>query len=259
MHNREAVAKGYFGYRKFILQYLIKNYTDHIINISKDNRHRLGIKNKSTVVYNSINVPNSYRVPFDNSNKTQVLYLGGTAEIKGYQNVVKCIKYLKPHITLLFCGPILEDSKSNVFQKFIQIIKRQPNANSLIKLKNDNNVEVIGLVKNVAHYLNKCDILITPFKKPHFSRPAIEAFAYGKPVIGTDVVGMEEIIDHGINGIIVKNDSPKDLADAINMLSEKEKYAIELGVNGRAKAIKYFSPKASTAKVEKIYQKILET
>ena len=256
LHNREAIAKGYFGVRKLILQYLIKNYTDQIVNISKDNRDRLGIDDKSSVVYNSVKIPSKYREPFDDINNIKVLYLGGTAKIKGFENIVEATKYLSTNVELIFCGSIEESSNRGFFQYVTSILERKSKSNFLKELKSNNRVKLVGLVKDVESYLNNCDILVTPFKISHFSRPAIEAFAHGKPVIGTDVIGMDEIIDHGINGLIVKNNKPKELATAINELSANIDYGIKLGLEGRKKAKELFSPEISTSKIENIYHEV---
>ena len=70
---------------------------------------------------------------------------------------------------------------------------------------------------------------------------------------------MDEIIDHNINGVLVKNHKPKDLATAINNLCNDPERAIEMGLNGRKKAIEKFSPTVNMKKIVSIYEHILNS
>ena len=62
-----------------------------------------------------------------------------------------------------------------------------------------------------------------------------EAMAVGVPAVGTEVGGVPELIDSGVNGIIVPERDPKALADALAMLWEDAAMAKRLGRAGREK------------------------
>ena len=68
---------------------------------------------------------------------------------------------------------------------------------------------------------------------------------------------MDEIIDHGINGLLVEKNNPKSLAKAINYLCNHPEKAREMGLKGREKAEKVFSPENNIEKIESIYQKLI--
>jgi glycosyltransferase involved in cell wall biosynthesis len=261
LHNRESISKGYFGLRRYILKKLIIRNCDAIINISDDGRKRLGLTTKSHIVYNFVNIQNTYRKPFK-TNKIKVLYLGGSARIKGFQTAVDCLPFLNEDIIVQFAGSLNSLRESNsIKEKVINLVKLTIYRSfyyPLIKIRNARNVEVIGQLENPYPYIDGCDILITPFVVEHFSRPAIEAFAYGKPVIGSDVGGMDEIVDHGVNGLLFSKNNPKKLAEAINFLVQNPEIGRKLGENGRSKAEKFFSPEGNTAKVEEIYLNLMK-
>jgi glycosyltransferase involved in cell wall biosynthesis len=190
--------------------------------------------------------------------KKKILYLGGSASIKGFETVVKSLDFLDDKIVLLIAGT-LEKHKF-----FLNPKKMYSNVKELLKQKNkkiellkkSDNVIILGKLKDPYPFIDECDILITPFKISHFSRPAIEAFAYGKPVIGSDVEGMEEIIDNGINGLIIKKNEPELLAKAINFLCKNPGKAQSFGFWGRKKAIQLFSINVNMKKIEKIYSRV---
>lgn len=261
LHNRETIAKGYFGFRRKILQDILEKSVDAIINISNDNKNRLGLSSKSHVVYNFVSIPDIYRPPMQEEDNKKVLYLGGQAFIKGFPTAVGCLNYLGEKIQVQFAGnynslkkpDTLKNQikywiKLNLFGKLYQPLKR---------IKEVSNAELLGLLMNPYPFIDKCDILITPFAIEHFSRPAMEAMAYGKPVIGSNVEGMDEIIDHGETGLLIEKNDPKALAEAINYLCTNPAIAQEMGRKGREKAELLFSPDENTAKVESIYRMLM--
>lgn len=259
LHNRETITRGYFGIRYRILKNLIKDNCNHIINISQDNKDRLGLIKNSSVVYNFIEIPIEYKQPMNDDRKIKkVLFLGGMASIKGFDVTVECLDYLNENIEVNFAGYI---NKEITFRNFIDVIRDKITQNStkIKKIAGSPNAKIIGVLKNPYEYIDDCDILITPFKISHFSRPAIEAFAYGKPVIGSDVVGMSEIIDHNVNGLIFESTNPLSLANSINYLCGNPNIAKQMGRKGRQKAIDIFSPEANISKVERIYAKVLNS
>lgn len=262
IHNREAVTRGYVGLRYSILKKLIQTNCDHVINISKDNETRLGIFENSSVIYNFVAIPDEYRSPMSNPKKDfKVLYLGGIASIKGFDTVVGCVKFLNKGIKLQVAGNVDKfNFRINIkgfIKYFIEFIK---GTNNKIKyLENSDKVQLLGTLSNPYTYINECDILITPFKIEHFSRPAIEAFAYGKPVIGSNVVGMDEIIDHELNGLLIEKNNSTALANAINYLALNPRVTREYGQMGREKAIKIFSSSPNMKLLYDIYDKVLES
>lgn len=239
LHNREAIAQGYLGIRYKILKQLISRNCDHVINISLDNKLRLGMHSNSSVVYNFLEIPNHYRLSMAGDRlQKKVLFLGGCAFIKGFNVVLDCLEYLDDNIELQLAGTPIDND-------------------CLSKVRSDTYVKLLGVLKNPYSVIDECDILITPFNVPHFSRPAIEAFAYGKPVIGSNVEGMNEIIDNNMNGLLLKENTGISLAHSINYLCNNPEIAKTMGMNGRIKAIEVFSPKPNIKLVKSIYNKIL--
>lgn len=265
LHNREAIASGYFGIRKMILKSLIERYTNTIINISRDNKRRLGIEKDSHVVYNFVELPEISRREnniYSSQHEFKVLYLGGVKKIKGFKTVVNCLPYLNKNVKILFAGNMVKYNKANSIKtkliNFIKIIYKPHVYYFLRKMLKHNNVKIIGLTKEPLKWIGESDILITPFKDPHFSRPAIEAMAYSKPVIGSSVEGMDEIIDHQKNGLIFKKNASLELSKAINYLCNNPKKIVDFGNNGRLKAEQNFSPQININKIVLLYEQLLK-
>lgn len=68
----------------------------------------------------------------------------------------------------------------------------------------------------------------------------MEAMSCGIPTIGTRSGGVPELIESGVNGILVPPKSPQDLADAISELASTPERARSLSVNGRQHIVDHF-------------------
>ena len=261
-HNRDPFAEGYFKIRQKFLRKFLNKYVDIFLSISEDNKHRLGMLDKTKVVYNFVDIPKQYRLSMKSSvDCKKVLYLGGMAKVKGFDTAVNCLPYLNPDVRVQFGGNLGKwKQPKSLKEKLKQCLKLSFYRKTYLPLKKiyeAKNVEVLGLLTQPLPVIDACDILITPFKIEHFSRPAMEAMAYGKPVIGSNVEGMDEIIDHGINGLLVEKNNPQALAEAINYLCENPEIAQRMGNEGRKKAIKFFSPEKNVQKIEEVYDRLL--
>lgn len=249
MHIQEPFRKGKFDILHKILKKQISKYADHIIAISNDNAKRIDIYDKTSVIPNIFNIPKSIINTKSYYSKI-FLYLGGASEIKGFYTLVEALKYLEEDIKIVFCGNFEIRKKKNYI--FFNIKKNK----YIEKLKNYKNIELIGLTYDVNIFFQKSCCLISPFTKPHFSRPIIEAYLNKKTVIATKVEGMEEIVFHNKTGLLVPVDNPKKLAEAINFIANNPKLAQKMGENGYQFAIKYFSNE-NIKKIEDIYEKLI--
>lgn len=258
MHIQEPFSNGYFGIRAKFFRCQMKKYADKLIIISLDNSKRIDIPEKTTVIYNYAEVPKN--LPSEDSFKSKrVLYLGGASYIKGFYTLVESLDELDEGIRVLFGGSYSTNKKNkNTFKDVLKYIfsigKKKKKA--LEKVKKHPNAVVLGMTNQVSQLMNEVCCLISPFSVSHFSRPVIEAYLHHKPAIGSDVQGMDEIIENGITGLIVEKDNPKILAAAINYLCNNPEKVREMGVNGYNIAITKFTPK-NIMKFEEVYNQVL--
>jgi glycosyltransferase involved in cell wall biosynthesis len=83
-------------------------------------------------------------------------------------------------------------------------------------------------------YYNAADVSVCSSNWPEpFGKVIIEAMAYEKPVIASKVGGVPEIIQGGINGLLVPPNSFEALADAIIYLLDNPRIGEAIGRKAR--------------------------
>jgi starch synthase len=76
-----------------------------------------------------------------------------------------------------------------------------------------------------------CSIIPSIWKEP-FGMVVLEAWAKGRPVIAHRIGALPEIISDGLDGLLVSENSPEELAEAIRSLLQNPEKAAEMGRAG---------------------------
>lgn len=84
------------------------------------------------------------------------------------------------------------------------------------------------------------DICVLPSYREGVPRTLLEAAAAGKPIVTTDAAGCREVVDHGVNGLLVPVCNAGALADAIGRLVADPSLREEMGAQSRKKAVDEF-------------------
>ena len=81
-----------------------------------------------------------------------------------------------------------------------------------------------GFLEDVPSALALMKVLAVPSWEEPFGLVVLEAMAAGVPVVATDLGGPAEILENGVNGLLVKPRAPQELAGAIaSILSDPER------------------------------------
>src|SRR5204862_8016099 len=85
-------------------------------------------------------------------------------------------------------------------------------------------------------------------------RAALEAMAAGRPVIARKVGALPETILHGETGLLVDDDHPETVAQALGEILADPGRGRAMGIAARARAESDFSADRSVQTVERVYQ-----
>jgi glycosyltransferase involved in cell wall biosynthesis len=98
-------------------------------------------------------------------------------------------------------------------------------------------VELTGAVgqDRVRELYGWADVFCLPSFREGLPFVAIEALAMELPVVVTRIMGVPELVEDGVNGLLVAPGRVDELADALERLARDEELRRSLGTAGRAK------------------------
>ena len=94
-----------------------------------------------------------------------------------------------------------------------------------------------GHVQDMPDVLSRHQVFVLSTHYEGIGLAVIEAMACGCACIATDVVGVRELIDHGVTGLLVPENDPQALAQAILHLLQHPQQAQQMGQRARAHAL----------------------
>lgn len=124
-------------------------------------------------------------------------------------------------------------------------------------------VEFPGYVphERIAGLLRHADIFVAPGRRTRggdrdgLPTALIEAMLYGLPCVVTDLPGQTEVVEHGRNGMVVPQRSPRVLADALDELARFPDRAAALGAAAGADARRLFEPESGDSALARLMER----
>lgn len=86
-----------------------------------------------------------------------------------------------------------------------------------------------------------CDVFVMASSADSFGTVYLEAWLYGKPVIGAEAGGVPEVISRDSDGLLVKFGDYQNLADAVSRLLADPELSRRLGEEGRRKVLEEYT------------------
>jgi glycosyltransferase involved in cell wall biosynthesis len=86
----------------------------------------------------------------------------------------------------------------------------------------------------------------------------VEAMASGLPVVSTNISGIPELIEHGVNGMLAPQKDARALADAMAKLLDAPALRRELGVAAREKVCRLFDAESNILALHRLFLECLK-
>lgn len=118
-------------------------------------------------------------------------------------------------------------------------------------------VHFVGSVEDVVQYLQSADAFVLPSATEGLSNSLLEALACGVPAVATSVGGAVDVIQDGIQGLLVPPDSPTKLSDAIFRLLDDSSLRGSLALAGRERIEESYSLDSAVGNIYALYERML--
>lgn len=115
----------------------------------------------------------------------------------------------------------------------------------------------LGQRNDVSELLQGCDLFVLPSLFEGLPLSVMEAMAAGKPVIASDIGGVNELIRDGETGYLVPPGDTHALARSINMLISDPALSRKMALAGKTFVEKEFSADSMVTGVTDIYKRYL--
>jgi len=118
-------------------------------------------------------------------------------------------------------------------------------------------VHFLGYRDDIPQLLAACDVFALPSLYEGSSLAVLEAMAAGRPVVSSAIGGTDELIDDGVDGLLVAPGDTAGLAGALRRLLDDAELRKSFAERARRRVERDFTPTAMTQRVEAIYGELL--
>jgi glycosyltransferase involved in cell wall biosynthesis len=205
----------------YFVDYVITSSTEIENFVSKDKVLNNKLNIKKGIIVSKFNPKITKHRIYRKIKGYSILSTSRIIKVKNPLTLIQAYKIAKrniPNLHLIMCGDgeLMEDCKKIA----------------------DENVHLLGFVKDIPGFLKGADIFVLVPKYEASPRSLMEAMAMGVPCITSRVGGIPDYIDETC-GVFVEPNNPEMLAEKIVYLIKNKKKARELGRRAREKILKY--------------------
>lgn len=237
-----AVANKKFKLLNSFVSYLVNNYTDLAIFIDCSVQNSYPKIKKYEVIYNSFSKMKPFEMGLIKNKKSfDILFLGLLNESNGIFDLIKAAEILKDDSSIKFhiAGGFSRKSSmyNNIFMKFLEISNILPDIEKRVKTRFEplSNLKYYGFVSDIEKLFAKIDIVVFPSFYNGTGRSVFELGANGIPSLVCLEDQIEDIVQNGVNGVIIEPGNPNLLAETLLNLSINPEKVKDMGLKAKDK------------------------
>ncbi|MFH1985698.1 MAG: glycosyltransferase family 4 protein [Pseudomonadota bacterium] len=251
---------GAFASKLFLLiERLMDRFTDTTIALTQGERDdyvklRVTTSKKLVKIHSGVELDRFSETSSNIEEMRQAIGLGSLSKvvgtvgwllpIKGPDILLKAMMLLWtdcPEVHLVFVG------KGEMQNELMELSKTSGNADR---------VHFLGWREDVWSIMPMLDIFVLPSRNEGMGRVIVEAMAAGRPVVASNVGGIPDLVEDGVNGLLFPSEDVPALAEAIGSLIEDPGKAHRMGLIGKLKSREY-STEAMVQKLDGLYRRLV--
>jgi starch synthase (maltosyl-transferring) len=143
---------------------------------------------------------------------------------------------------LVFCGEGEEEARLKVRAQDLGVTEH---------------VHFVGLVENAYQMLSQIDIVVVPSLWEGMPNVVLEAMAAGRPVVASNIAGLDEVVVAGETGLLFKPGDPHALAAALLKLIQDPSLMNRMGRAGYELVQQKFQIRTTVEQTTNFYRAVL--
>ena len=112
--------------------------------------------------------------------------------------------------------------------------------------------------EKLGSYYEACDVFVLPSLEDTWGVVALEAMAFGKPVLCSRSAGSSELVEHGVSGYVFDPDKPEELAGYMRQFIERPQLVARYGAAAK-EIMEQFTPRRAAVTLSQIISKTLNS
>lgn len=189
-----------------------------------------------------------------------ILYVGRFDQIKGGDIVLQAFVELlrrRPDLQLVFIGPDIGvpdpvDSDNNETVGLREYCQKLQAENACARIRH---VEKLDQ-ESIRELRLRAFVTLMASRWENQPYTLLEAMAQGCPVVATDVGGVGELIDDGVNGLLTASGDPAGLQSQIEKLLANSDLAVKLGNHAADYVREHHAPSIVVDSMLKLYREV---
>jgi glycosyltransferase involved in cell wall biosynthesis len=213
----------------------------------------LVLPNPSPVPLLDTDAVTNYRATFAGvANGVLVAHVGRLVAWKGQLEFLRAFAQVAERVPTAR-ALVIGDDAEGLNQSYVEELQRFVVQNNLSE-----RVIFTGRIEDIHNLVAAVDIVVHSSTEPEpFGLVVTEAMALGKPVIAASFGATAEIVDDGVNGLLVDPSDTSALAEAILKLEQDAELRERFGQAGLKKAEREYSLPRYKEALEKIYDRLV--
>ena len=202
---------------------------------------RLTNTDRVTVIHNGVDTDSFVPAATPRGEIRRIGAAGRIISPKGYEFLLEAISRISkrhPSVRLVIAGEGPDRRRLEALAGELDVVE---------------NVDFLGAVADMAGFYQGIDLFVLPSLREGFGIALVEAMSCGLPVIASRVGGITEIVEDGVNGLLVPAADAAVLAEAISRCLDAPEYVRRLGMAARNTAQDRFSIRGMVRRYELVY------
>ena len=189
-------------------------------------------------IYHTLSVNEYQGYEFRSNDQSIILSVGQLKERKGFNYLLNACRLLVDRGYSFICQIVGDGPQKEYLDAQVKLLSLEDHVQLCGALPHQ---EVIEKYQQASLFVLPA-ILASDGDRDGIPNVILEAMAMELPIVSTDHSAIPEVVEHGVNGLLVPPADEIALADALEEIIENPRYGRELGSRGRDIVVEKFDP-----------------